>query len=38
MSVILLIMQATVGIDFMAKNYNAGNFALRLQLWDTAGQ
>jgi GTPase SAR1 family protein len=30
--------QATVGIDFLAKNvtHNAKNY--RLQLWDTAGQ
>jgi small GTP-binding protein len=31
-------MQATVGIDFMAKNITVGSTTLRLQLWDTAGQ
>lgn len=31
-------MQATVGIDFMAKNMTVNNVNLRLQLWDTAGQ
>ena len=33
-----LLIQPTVGIDFLAKNmsHNAKNY--RLQLWDTAGQ
>lgn len=30
--------QATVGIDFMAKNITVNSTNLRLQLWDTAGQ
>lgn len=28
----------TVGIDFVSKNLNIGGTAVRLQLWDTAGQ
>lgn len=32
------LIQATVGIDFMAKNFTVGSTNLRLQLWDTAGQ
>lgn len=36
--VIILIIKATVGIDFMGKNYTINNHHLRLQLWDTAGQ
>lgn len=30
--------EATVGIDFMAKNIAVNSTHLRLQLWDTAGQ
>ena len=36
--IILLIKKATVGIDFMGKNFTINNHHLRLQLWDTAGQ
>jgi small GTP-binding protein len=36
--VTFLFTKATVGIDFMAKNFTVHNFHLRLQLWDTAGQ
>lgn len=28
----------TVGIDFVSKNLNINGIAVRLQLWDTAGQ
>lgn len=28
----------TVGIDFVSKNLNISGTAIRLQLWDTAGQ
>lgn len=28
----------TVGIDFVSKNLNVAGTAVRLQLWDTAGQ
>lgn len=28
----------TVGIDFVSKNLNIAGTAVRLQLWDTAGQ
>lgn len=28
----------TVGIDFVSKNLNLAGTAVRLQLWDTAGQ
>ena len=28
----------TVGIDFVSKNLNISGTAVRLQLWDTAGQ
>jgi Ras-related protein Rab-6A len=34
----LTFIQATVGIDFMAKNITVNSTNLRLQLWDTAGQ
>ena len=33
-----MLLQATVGIDFMGKNFTINNHHLRLQLWDTAGQ
>lgn len=38
LGVFLPLLQATVGIDFMAKNLTVDNHVLRLQLWDTAGQ
>ena len=34
----VLIIQPTVGIDFLAKDYAYKEKLVRLQLWDTAGQ
>lgn len=33
-----LLMQPTVGIDFVSKNVSIKEKSVRLQLWDTAGQ
>lgn len=37
-SVHLIILQATIGIDFLVRNLSYQNKNYRLQLWDTAGQ
>jgi small GTP-binding protein len=37
-SVYLIIIQATIGIDFLVRNLSYQNKNYRLQLWDTAGQ
>jgi Ras-related protein Rab-6A len=34
----ILVMQPTIGIDFLGKNVHHKNTTCRLQLWDTAGQ
>ena len=34
----LLLIQPTVGIDFLSRNITLNQRTFRLQLWDTAGQ
>ena len=38
LGVLFVIIQPTVGIDFMAKTLIVSGKPLRLQFWDTAGQ
>lgn len=37
-SVLIIIVQATIGIDFLTKTVYVDDKMVRLQLWDTAGQ
>lgn len=37
-NVFTLLLQATIGIDFLGKNVAHKHITCRLQLWDTAGQ